>query len=195
MSILSANYLRESRERFDLKAFVETGCYRGEGIRAALESGFEIIRSCDIVSQHAQYCSELFQARPEVSILNADSLSALATFLLEDLPPTFFWLDAHYPGYYGRPDLEDEATKLPLLAELELIAKHRSGRYRDFLIADDMRVFCAPDNPRWIAGEIDDDFVVRGIGIEDLSRPFLNSHSVELVRDQEGLLIFSPALT
>jgi hypothetical protein len=106
------------------------------------------------------------------------------------LPPTFFWLDAHYPGAgfglkdYG--DAMDEGVRLPLARELEAICRHRGGR--DIILIDDLRIY--------EAGEYDDGPLPGDVpgdprGADWIRQMFSATHDAKtILRDQGYLLLF-----
>lgn len=49
MSTLQFHHLESLRLQFELEAFVETGCYQGDGIAAVLAAGFWAARSFFII--------------------------------------------------------------------------------------------------------------------------------------------------
>jgi hypothetical protein len=106
---------------------VETGTFRGDGVKRALED-FEIVYSVE--SDALLYMQALgrHENNPRVFLALGDS----AEFLEElDIPePVVFYLDAHW---YGKGD----ETPLPLLRELKAISKRP---YKDVVIIDDMRL-------------------------------------------------------
>jgi hypothetical protein len=66
-----------------------------------------------------------------------DSRTLLAQ-ALPGLPPTLFWLDAHWCGGHTAGELDAEC---PLLEELELLAPELD---RHFVLIDDARLFAMP---------------------------------------------------
>jgi hypothetical protein len=192
MSYLNVEMLKLYRDRFGLEVFVETGCYLGDGIGTALAAGFIKAYSCDIAVGHFNACASRFAGDSRVHLHVGQSLSFLEDVLQEPFERALFWLDAHYPGHYGMNDLENPETKFPLLQELALIHRLRSGAPQDVILADDMRVICAPDNPRWRAGEVGPYYRIEGIRMSDLSGPFASTHEGNVDGQQEGLLVLTP---
>ena len=104
---------------FPNAVFVETGTYRGGGIRAALDAGYERIISIEAHPQlwkegHAKY-ADLAQ----VTVIHGDSSRKLSKAIAGIDKPITFWLDAH--GYGGDGSLRLDC---PLPGELEAIRAH-----------------------------------------------------------------------
>lgn len=178
--------------KYRLSSFVETGCYKGDGIAAALEAGLRTVRSCDISTEHGRHCRERFEGDGRVRIVEGESEAALAVILREELGPALFWLDAHYPALYGREELENEQTRYPVPRELAIIHRTRRGAAKDVILVDDLRVLEAADNPRWRSAENPEYFVVRGHTLASLTEAFRKSHEWRVDGDQEGILVITP---
>ena len=130
------------REQYGLKSFVETGCFRGDGIDAAKKAGFIDMHSCDINPDCISRCIE---ERFELDVaLGHLRLACMESHLFIEKTmgildaPTLFWLDAHLPLYY---DLEEpnELSRFPLYAELEFIANSGRDISSDVILCDDVR--------------------------------------------------------
>jgi hypothetical protein len=115
--------------------FVETGSYAGDGIEAALKSGFEHIISMEINETNFMECTGLFEDNSNVILFNDDS----ALFLLRAInmiqTRITFWLDAHFSGADGQTGL----VKYPILYELAQIKQHH--RKDHTIIVDDVRLW------------------------------------------------------
>src|SRR6059058_761296 len=114
------------REQYGLTVFVETGCELGNGIDAALRYGFEQVFSCDIRAEAVRHCRERFLDKRKVCLYRDTSLSALRRICQRlsarvPVPRCFFWLDAHYPAFYGAP--ETGMQRFPLFRELQAIMR------------------------------------------------------------------------
>jgi hypothetical protein len=192
MSELSRLPLSEYRTKFGLEAFVETGCYMGDGIQTALDVGFSSVNSCDVSESHLAHCRQRFASDPRVTLYEGDSLSFIASLSLVERRPTLFWLDAHFPGFYGFDELERKVGRFPLLDELRQLAR-LPGIERDVILADDLRVVADDANPRWRPGEQGDYFIIRDVRFEDLLQPMAATHEVVLHLQEEGILAFAPA--
>lgn len=115
------------------KCFVETGSYLGDGIKNALESGFDKIYSIEISEKYYEYCKERFSEYPNVYLFWGDSSKVLQNVIGSIQEPITFWLDGHYSsGETGRGD-----TNTPLLQELIIIKNHPIKTHT--IIIDDIR--------------------------------------------------------
>lgn len=126
-------------------AFVETGTYLGEGVRAALEAGFEQIWTVDLESDNKWEVEQPLPQSPNIVFAVGDSALFLADLVPTLDVPTTFWLDAHPTGYFNllQPDL-------PLINEL--IALSFSQRSSDdIILIDDLRLFNPEDQMRLTA--------------------------------------------
>jgi len=108
------------------RIFVETGSNYGDGIQQALDEGFEIIYSTDILPEKYEYCTDRFLGNDNVHLFLNDTVVFLKTLLLTIDEPVTFWLDAHKGN-----------GKSPLLQELDVIAKHHIKTHN--LLIDDLR--------------------------------------------------------
>lgn len=193
MSTLSVEFIASFRTTFDLSVFIETGCYEGAGIHAAHGAGFNDVRSCDLDANRVTQCQERFGS--SVRCLQGRSIDALSLLVDRSDGPTFFWLDAHYPAFFGMEHLEDEQTRFPVLEELALIRQIRDGALKDVIVIDDLRVIDSIDNPRWADGEVSDYYRITHVTVHDIHAPFAATHNLTLDPQQEGLIILTPRST
>ncbi len=193
MSSLSSVFLRPFVETYNIKVFVETGCFRGDGIAAALDSGISTVFSCDLDINMVEQVRGRFHGHPAVEIYHGDSLTFLKHVLANPVGPILFWLDAHYPAFFDMPTLEGPQTRFPVREELALISELRDdGATADVILIDDMRVIRSVDNPRWREGEVSDYFRIDDLTIEELATPLKGSHDAIVSLDQEGIMIMTP---
>lgn len=132
--------------------FVETGCYLGNGVQWALDSGFKAVHSCDVVQYHVQACRGKFAGRA-VQIHFAESVAFLEDVLPRLKGPTLFFLDAHFPNYY-RQLLQQKAERhreYPLYDECLLIRTLKPDHANDLIICDD--VDSVPGFPGTLRGD------------------------------------------
>lgn len=118
------------------KTVVETGAYRGDGIKAYLmEDYFDTIHSIELSEQWYNHCKELYNDNKNVLLHLGDSSKILYEL---DLPPSpiVFYFDAHYSG--GPTAGENLYNGCPIIEELKFIA-HRKVK-GDVVIVDDMRL-------------------------------------------------------
>ena len=114
--------------------FVETGSYCGDGIQAALDSGFEHIISIEVNEYNYNECVKRFKNNPKVKLIHGDSALILGDVIKNIDAPITFWLDAHYSTLESEIGL----VKNPLLYELNHIYQH-TKRY-PIIIIDDVRL-------------------------------------------------------
>lgn len=124
---------RELFEKYPNPVFIETGTYLGDGIRYALQAGFEKVYSIEILDYYYRRSLILFGNDKRVKLFKGDSGSVMTDLLkLIDTPATF-WLDAHYSG----TDTGMGEVESPLLQELDAIGKHHIKTHT--IIIDDLR--------------------------------------------------------
>ena len=126
-------------QAFDLTSFYETGTYYGLSSLWAAQRFAKVttVERSPILFSIARLklgrCGN-------VTMMFGDSRTALEEHL-PDLPPTLFWLDAHWSGGHTAGAGDDEC---PLLDELRLVAPHLD---RHFVLIDDARLFAMPPPP------------------------------------------------
>lgn len=177
-----------------VRAFVETGCARGDGLAvAAARPEFESLWSCDIEPLMAIAAIARFAGDPRVVVARMDSARFLRAVVPSDLPPALFWLDAHYPG--AEADLRDytdpripEAVRLPLAEELEILRARRRGQ--DVIIVDDLRIYETGD---WEAGPLPEGYGTPRPGGADWIRAlFAPTHHLATLTQETGYLLMKP---
>jgi hypothetical protein len=99
--------------------FVETGCYLGDGIQLALDSGFEEIFSIELAPKYIKVCEDRF-VNKKINFIEGDSYTELSR-LLNRFPVDKFtyWLDGHYSGNDTGRGVKD----FPIMEELEVILR------------------------------------------------------------------------
>jgi len=131
----------------NVKVFIETGSYIGDGIQAAIEAGFESIYSIEFYENRLGRCRARFKNVAYVQILQGNSGEILKTLLDKINEPILFWLDAHYDAYIPESDNLVPLTETqPILQELEAIKNHSIKTHT--ILIDDRRVFIG-DSPVW----------------------------------------------
>lgn len=108
------------------RVFVETGSNYGDGIQQALDEGFHIVYSTDILFDRYEACIERFKNDHRVHLIHADTIVFLKAILLIITEPVTFWLDAHKGN-----------GKSPLMQELDIIGEHNIKTHT--LLLDDLR--------------------------------------------------------
>ena len=146
MGELYIHNLQPYMHAYGCETFVETGTGKGTGICHALSYPFKKLYSIEIIKDLYEECKKNI-VDPRLTLVNANSLSGLDTVLseLDPTTPTFFWLDAHFPGadfHFNSYDYLSEQPELhkPLREEIKLIAKMRPHR-QDVLIIDDLHIY------------------------------------------------------
>lgn len=112
--------------------FAETGSCEGDGIRTALQAGFNNVISIELLLSSYNYCFSLFKDDVRVKLYTGDS-----AFILWDIIKGIdccitFWLDGHSSG--GSPKGH---VSSPLIYELEQIKKHPIKNHT--ILIDDLR--------------------------------------------------------
>jgi len=124
---------------YKLASFFETGTYYGESSVWAAEH-FAVVKTVERAPMLYATASFKLGRLRNVKLEFGDSRVVLAQ-ALPDLPPTLFWLDAHWCGGATAGELDAEC---PLLDELALIAPELD---RHFVLIDDARLFAMPPPP------------------------------------------------
>jgi hypothetical protein len=125
-------------KQFGIRHFVETGTFRGDTTRWAA-ARFERVTTIEMNERfYREGCASLAHLT-NVSVLQGDSASALASITVSLDSPALFWLDAHSGGGNFGPD-----DYCPLLGELEAI---NASALQHVIIIDDARAFLAPPPP------------------------------------------------
>ena len=119
--------------KYSNRIFIETGSYEGNGIQQALDEGFELIYSIEILLKWYLYCMNRFKDNPNVHLILGDSGEKLAALLNIIDEPVTFWLDGH-----------DGAESTPILKELKIIRNHPVKTHT--IIIDDLRDWKIPVN-------------------------------------------------
>jgi len=117
--------------------FIETGCYAGDGIKCALEAGFERIISIEISPNWFAHCLDRFKSIDGVELYLGDSYTVLPVILKTVNDNCTFWLDAH-------PSAKEKTgvIKVPVLHEINSIIEHMdNNNLMHTILVDDMRCF------------------------------------------------------
>ena len=127
--------------QFPARVFVETGSYRGDGVRAALDAGFERVITIEAGGPAWQHVRERFADDPRVTALLGSSVNMLEAAISNLDEPATFWLDAHWSGEGtgGLAPFRTNCVYSPVLEELAVIAAHPVRGHT--ILVDDMRVF------------------------------------------------------
>lgn len=129
---------------YDTPYLFESGTFLGDGVVYASGFPFKKIISVEIIPEIAAAAKQRFAGMKHVSIIHADSISALKETLPTIKKNIVFWLDAHFPGadagikHYD--DRINEKLRLPLQQEIEMVCAMRKG-FNDVFIIDDLRIY------------------------------------------------------
>lgn len=141
---------KENFAKYPNPYFIETGSFLGDGIRQALDAGFDKIVSIELSDKYHQICEFKFQNNNNVEILKGDSYKILPSVINKINDKITFWLDGHY-------SCEDTALGdhwSPLIQELDVIKSHHIKDH--VIMIDDMRCWELP-NP--VHGFFKDDII------------------------------------
>ena len=114
--------------------FIETGTGGGDGISAALKSGFTKVISIEVDNSLYELCKGKFKKNKDVTLYLGDSVDVLPTILKDIDVKCTFWLDGHYSG----EGTSHGKLLVPLMEELKAIAQHPIKNHT--LLLDDMRL-------------------------------------------------------
>jgi len=118
------------------KYFIETGSYYGDGIKSALDAGFENIISIEITDKYYNHCVNRFRANKNVMVIKGDTSEVLGEIIKDIKDPITFWLDGHWD--VGATDETRGTFDFPICRELELIATHPIKTHT--ILIDDIRL-------------------------------------------------------
>jgi len=177
----------ELKSKYNINNFVETGVYLGASVQIAYDSGFTSVYSCDIDNNHVNNARSKF---PHAKIFSGDSITFLKDVLPSLTGTTLFWLDAHFPEFYGIP-YEDTGWKMPLFTELELIKQTKVGYQHDVIMCDDIRVMRHPNNPKYVPGELED-YLYIDMDWDAFVNQFSDTHDYQILMPDSGAIIWTP---
>jgi len=118
--------------------FIETGSYIGDGIQAALNSGFTQVISIEVNIYFFRRCRARFSrkfAKKYIKMYLGDSILVLPKVLKNINERCTFWLDGHY---MSDPNTEGGMMPVPLMEELKIIAQHPIKNHT--ILIDDIRL-------------------------------------------------------
>ncbi len=130
--------LRAYGRAFGLRAFVETGTFKGE-TTWALKDEFDSVVSVEVFKPLADEAKAKFAGINHVRIIEGDSASVLPDILRGLHQPALFWLDGHIT-----PGGSKGKLKTPILVEIETVLSHHIRGH--VLVIDDARLF---EGPHW----------------------------------------------
>jgi len=140
--------------KYPNKYFCESGTYRSDAVQAALDAGFEHIRTIDIDPEAAIFCSNRFwltkNTHLDIKCYTGDSAVMLWEMIRDIDEPITFWLDSHSQLFEDEPDFGHR--KFPLLMELRQIAKHPIKTHT--ILIDDLLILTHGDVTGWTKHDI-----------------------------------------
>ena len=195
--------LRELKEKFNLKYFVETGTLFGEGVDHALSHGFDDVYSIEIDKELYDRAITKYAFNAGVNIFHGSSHEKIKDLLSLD-GNCLFWLDAHFPSAdcnkKSYTDEKDMEIRAPLQIEIELLSQ-RKNKYKDVIIADDFWLYNTEH--KYESGDIESH--MRSIG-QNITREelvgdvndrffydnFSDTHDLQIIANHQGYMIISP---
>ena len=136
--------VQAARERFSIRAFVETGTFEGDTAAFAANL-FERVYTIELLGDRCEKARRRLAGEANVTVLSGDSPEMLRQILpgLRGVP-TMFWLDAHWDG-----DGPIQGPQCPLTAELRAIndGGGPGNGIVAYILVDDARYFMAPPPP------------------------------------------------
>lgn len=163
-----ADKIKELKTQYDLNTFVETGCWKGDGVLTTLFLDFEQIYTCDIQKTCADaVCTRFINFSERITVSHEESVPFLEkTFNKLKSKSCFVWLDAHFPELHGG---EPTSSGFPLLEELDIIRKFID--VRSVILIDDIRVLA--DSPRM---DFDQKFKMTTVKLSDILDKMRKTH-------------------
>lgn len=116
---------RNARDAFGLKAFVETGTYKGQSALWAKDK-FERVITIEISPNFFKEAESVINNASNVLMILGDSREWLASVCRgRDNQPTLFWLDSHWIG-----DMQVQDPKgCPVIDEIRIINENFFGMH------------------------------------------------------------------
>ncbi len=136
MGFLYRQPIRQWRTQYGLEAVAETGTWEGDGVAAALDAGYPLVVTVDIIT--TPKVRGMMQQPLPVRWYTEQSSAAAMPSMLRDLEGlrTLWWLDAHLPERY-----QVEGPRTPMLAEVVAIVESGRDHSWDVIVADDTRLY------------------------------------------------------
>jgi hypothetical protein len=197
MGLLNRFDLCRIVKEYKIRYFFETGTFWGDGVAYALQAPFQKLISVEVIPEIADKAKHRFEEQSQVEIIEGESVTVLERELPKLNGNCIFWLDAHFPGAdagltaYDDDD-NNEATRLPLPKELEVISRLRS-KFKDVLILDDLRIY--EDGPYQNGNVPDDALPKMSRNIDFVYQYFGATHLILKSYLDEGYILLFPKKT
>lgn len=193
MGSLQRFNLKKYIKSYDVSVLFETGTYKGDGVKYALESGFDKVFSTEILDEYVELNRRQFRQNENVTILKGNSSDLLDKHVFQIKGNIFFWLDAHFPGADGGlldfNSQFDDSIKYPLEGELKIIKKHRPSR-EDVILMDDLRMY---EEGPFQQGNLPENIErPANSGIDFVYKLYADSHHIEKLYEDQGYLLLLP---
>lgn len=130
--------LQKHFNKYRTNIFVETGTYIGNGIKCALNAGFNKCYSIEIHKYLYDNAVKRFEqeiSQGKIELLYGDSSLLFGEIVKKIDDQCTFWLDAHISAQYG----EKLAKNCPILDELDCIKQHPIKNHN--ILIDDLNCF------------------------------------------------------
>jgi len=194
MGTLARFKLDKFVNQFKLKSFFETGSFKGDGIQVAVNAGFQEIISTEIMDEFYNLCRERFKANTNVNIVKGNSFDLVPQLLTNTDQPTFYWLDAHFPGadggILGYNDEKIEEVKYPLEKEIEQILAVKKQIANDVFLIDDLRIY---EDGNFDHGNMPDNIArPKNRNIDFVYKLLGNTHNIIRLYNDEGYILCVP---
>jgi hypothetical protein len=124
---------KEVIEKYISPVFLETGSLVGEGIKTALDVGFQNIMSVELSDKYYNICLNRFRNNIKVKLFLGDVELVLWDMIKDIEERITFWIDAHESGGDTAKGLHGD----PCIQELEIIKNHK--RKDHIILIDDLR--------------------------------------------------------
>lgn len=183
----------DTKEKFGLKYFIETGTGLGESLNKILNINFDLFQSCEIEETQYSKNVEKFN-RPNIKLHLGSSIDCLPKMLENAKGPTLFFLDAHFPGQgYVRGEYVNNMFEMfdiiPLEKEFNILEKFEHIN-NSVVVVDDLRIY-KPGN--YDHGDWEEGRRILGNPDNNFLELFLkDSHEKLELTIHQGCLIYLP---
>jgi hypothetical protein len=132
--------------------FVETGTYHGDGVKLAIQVGYDRIISIEINDHYYLQAVKEFIRFPKVSIVHGDSGKVLGDVISSIGDRITFWLDGHVCYPTAHYVLDTPEVDYPLMKELTAIKEHQRNDHT--IMIDDWKAWEKTNIVGWGQDEI-----------------------------------------